>query len=141
MVNVLKYCQDKKLMHSDLKPENIIITPTNQIKLIDFGAARVFDGGSNVASTYAGTQTYMNPEILQGKKYSFASDLWSMGVIVYEMMTLKFLFEASTFQELQKKIIDKDISTFSSIYSADLIDVVKSLLSKDPFSRISIKNL
>ena len=45
MVNFLKYCQGKNVMHRDLKPENIIITPTNQIKLIDFGVARVFDGG------------------------------------------------------------------------------------------------
>jgi serine/threonine protein kinase len=75
MVNTLKYCHDSNVMHRDLKPENIIILPNNQIKLIDFGVAKVFEEEVKDASTFTGTQSYMNPELIRGKWYSFANDI------------------------------------------------------------------
>jgi NIMA (never in mitosis gene a)-related kinase len=140
MVNVLKYCQDKNIMHGDLKPENITISANNQIKIIGLEVAKIL-ASSNFASTYSSLPYYMSPELFQGKKYSFASDLWSMGVIVYEMMTFKRLFEANTLEELKQKVLKEDFSVFSLLYSADLIEVVQRLLSKTPFTRISINKL
>jgi NIMA (never in mitosis gene a)-related kinase len=142
MVNVLKYCHDQNVMHRDLKPENIILTPNDQIKLIDFGVARIFDQDANLASTYAGTPFYMSPELLtQGKKYSFASDNWSLGIIVYELMTFKRPFEGTTLDELKSKILYEDPPAITFKYSGDLINVVKHLLSKEPFTRISLRKL
>jgi NIMA (never in mitosis gene a)-related kinase len=141
MVDVLKFCHDKKVIHRDLKPENIIISPNDQIKLIDFGVAKVFQKDSNVASTIAGTYNYMSPELVQGNKYSFGSDVWSLGIIIYEMMTFKRPFDDDNNIEMIKKICTNDIPPIAINYSTELINVVKLMLNKDQFTRIKLKTL
>jgi NIMA (never in mitosis gene a)-related kinase len=141
MVNVLNYCHEQMVMHRDLKPENIILTPKDQIKLIDFGVAKVLDQAFNLASTFAGTPNYMSPELVQGNKYSFASEVWAIGIILYELMTFKRPFDATNLNELQKKILFEDPPPIPIQYSIDLIDAIKYLLLKNPFTRISLKKL
>jgi serine/threonine protein kinase len=141
MVDVLKFCHEKKVMHRDLKPENIIITPDNQVKLIDFGVAKVLQEGASVVSTYAGSPNYMSPELIQGKKYSFSSDVWSLGIIIYEMMTFKRPFDDQNQLEMNKKICFQDLPPITLNYSVELIEVVKYLLSKNPVVRMKLKTL
>lgn len=141
MVHVLKYCHDKNIIHRDLKPENIILNTTGDIKLIDFGFARVFGENSNLASTFAGTHNYMSPEIIQGKKYSYASDIWSLGVILYELITLKRPFDNRNSIELLKSICSEEPPNITGNYSHELLIILQAMLFKDPFSRIELTKI
>ena len=74
------------------------------IKLGDFGIARILDNTLAVARTMVGTPYYISPEIVESKPYSFKTDIWSLGVILYEMCALKPPFDANNLPNLAKKI-------------------------------------
>lgn len=76
-------------MCRDLKSEIIIITPKNQIKLIHFWISKIFNEEGNLASTDAGISNHMSPELVQRNLYSFANDIWSLGIIVYELISFR----------------------------------------------------
>ena len=76
-----------KIIHRDLKPANIFLTADKNLKIGDFGIAKVLDSG--FASTFAGTAVYTAPEIHGGKKYNTMADLWSLGIIFFEIITYK----------------------------------------------------
>jgi NIMA (never in mitosis gene a)-related kinase len=141
MVAALKYCHEQKVMHRDLKSENIILTPNNQIKLIDFGVAKVLKDDATLASTLAGTPCCMAPEIINGKQYSFPCDIWSLGIIIYELLTFKKPFLSKNQPDLKKQICCEFIPEISSNYSSDLIGMVQAMLMKDPFTRIKLNKI
>jgi cGMP-dependent protein kinase len=83
LLMILEYLQEKQIVYRDLKPENIMIDEEGYPKLIDFGTAKIVEGRT---FTILGTPHYMAPEVISGKGYSHAADLWSLGVILYEMV-------------------------------------------------------
>jgi mitogen-activated protein kinase kinase 1 len=80
----LHYLRLKHYLHSDLKPSNILISETGQVKLADFGMARQLTESIDQAQSFLGTMCYMSPERLKTEKYNFKSDIWSLGLIVHE---------------------------------------------------------
>lgn len=84
----LKHCHDRKILHRDLKSQNIFLTKRNIVKLGDFGIARVLSNTKSIAKTVVGTPYYLSPEIIESSPYSFKSDVWSLGVLLYEMCAL-----------------------------------------------------
>lgn len=86
LVSALKHCHENGIIHRDLKPENILLTANLQVKLSDFGVSFIVDSNITQAQTIAGTVVYMSPEILSNQKYSFPTDIWSLGCIFYELM-------------------------------------------------------
>ena len=84
----MKHCHDKKILHRDLKSQNIFITKKGIVKLGDFGIARVLSNTRSKAKTVVGTPYYLSPEIIKSEAYSFKSDIWSLGVLLYEMAAL-----------------------------------------------------
>ena len=80
----LKYLYSKKIVHRDLKPQNILVAKNYQLKISDFGFAKFQK--SNLSETICGSPLYMAPEILTYKKYTDKADLWSVGIILYEML-------------------------------------------------------
>jgi NIMA (never in mitosis gene a)-related kinase len=91
----VKYIHEKNILHRDLKLSNIFLSSTGDIKLGDFGIAKVLSE-TGFAETMVGTPYYLSPEICQKKLYRQSSDIWSMGCILFEMMNLKHAFEANS---------------------------------------------
>ena len=86
IANGLKYLLEKKIIHRDLKPQNILVSNTGTLKITDFGFARYFDNDILIQTICSESYVYGLPEIMKNKKYDYKSDLWSLGVIFYEML-------------------------------------------------------
>lgn len=84
----LEYIHKRKILHRDLKSQNIFLTKNNTIKLGDFGISKVLEHTNDQALTVQGTPYYMSPEVCQSKPYNYTSDVWSLGCILYELCTL-----------------------------------------------------
>lgn len=85
----LDHIHSHKIVHRDLKPENIFITQKNTIKLGDFGISTILTDTNQLLNTFVGTPHYISPEIIRGQPYSFKTDIWSLGVILYELCMLR----------------------------------------------------
>lgn len=136
----LEYLLNKDILHRDLKPQNILLTNEYNIKITDFGFAKQVDKNSLI-TTLCGSPMYMAPEIINKKDYDIKSDLWSVGVILYEMIYGSVPFNVSNFLELIKNINNKDI-TFNHKKikpTSECLELMKQLLTKDPKNRITWK--
>lgn len=91
MVLGLEFLHDNDVIHRDLKPDNIVVGADDRLKITDFGMAKVMlaTGYSKLYASKIGPKCYAAPELLEGKKYDSSVDYWSLGVILYEMCTLK----------------------------------------------------
>jgi serine/threonine protein kinase len=133
----LKYLLENKIIHRDLKPQNILVSSLGDIKITDFGFARYFDNDM-VIQTICGSPMYMAPEIMKKKKYDFKSDLWSVGVIFYEMLVGRTPFKAKNIFDLMRQIEKNSIKLPEDIHiSVDCKDLLFKLLKKDPEDRIT----
>ena len=136
----LKYLLDNNVMHRDLKPHNILLTDKNEIKLSDFGFARYFES-NKLVETLCGSPMYMAPEIMKYKSYTNKSDLWSVGIILFEALTGHPPFNAKTFYDLIKHIEKKKIVIPSNVeLSKPCCNLIHQLLKKEPEDRISWSN-
>jgi len=104
----VNYLHMRGVLHRDLKPENLLITARNRIVLADFGIANLNVNGNEKNIIKVGTPLYMAPEIIHKNYYSNKSDVWSMGIIFYEMCTLKLPFSSNNLNDLIKKIVNMD---------------------------------
>ncbi|CAK9079342.1 unnamed protein product [Durusdinium trenchii] len=85
VVRGLAHLQSRRLLHRDVKPENVLHNSLGQVKLTDFGISKDLTSTAGVAASFVGTANYMSPERALGKDYSFRSDVWSAGMVVLEM--------------------------------------------------------
>ncbi|KTG44944.1 hypothetical protein cypCar_00036406, partial [Cyprinus carpio] len=83
------------VLHRDIKTLNIFLTKTNLIKLGDYGLAKKLGSEYSMAESCVGTPYYMSPELCQGVKYNFKSDIWAMGCVLFELLTLTRTFDAT----------------------------------------------
>ncbi|RHY75574.1 hypothetical protein DYB30_012861, partial [Aphanomyces astaci] len=109
MALAIKYLHQRHILHRDLKTSNIFLTRQNIVKLGDFGIARTLDSTMDHAKTVVGTPYYMSPEVCESKPYSYASDIWALGCVLYEVCTLKHAFDAPNILMLIVKIIQHDV--------------------------------
>lgn len=124
-----------------MKPENLLVDEkdNNQIKIIDFGTAEVFDSSKPMNQLY-GTAYYIAPEIVNNKPYDEKCDLWSIGVIMYILLTGIPPFDGKTDNDIIKNVKVGKYPTTSNEFkklSSDAKDLIKKLLTLDPKSRIS----
>ena len=137
----MKHVHDRKIIHRDLKSQNIFLTSAGIIKLGDFGIARILNSTHANAKTMVGTPYYLAPELVQSKPYSFEADLWSLGVILYELAALKPPFNATNLHALALKIVKGSYSPLPAQYSQELKKMVSQLLTVDPSKRIKVKDM
>lgn len=129
----LNHLHDRKLLHRDIKPENILHNTMGEVKLTDFGIAKDLDTTLAMALTFVGTVTYMSPERCLGQDYSLASDIWSIGIVMYELAAGKYPFaDISTFPVLLDHLCEKPEPRLDpGFYPPDLCDFTGLCLTRD----------
>eukprot|EP01038_Epipyxis_sp_PR26KG_P005433 gene5433-7526_t len=137
----IKHIHDRKILHRDLKSQNIFLTSTGLLKLGDFGVSRVLSNTTALASTQIGTPYFMSPEIMQNERYNSKTDIWSLGCILYELMCLKLPFGGNSMKELVNNIVRTNPAPPSSSYSNELRELVKETLIKNPKTRPGINSI
>ena len=133
----LNHIHKKKIIHRDIKSGNIFLTKGGLVKLGDFGISKGFKNTWEKAKSKVGTPYYLSPEIINSKPYDSKSDIWALGVLLYEMMTFKMPFNANSLPALSLKILRGIYQCPSSYYSKDLINLVKQCLTIEPKRRPS----
>lgn len=134
----LKHVHDRKILHRDIKSQNIFLTKDGTVQLGDFGIARVLNSTVELARTCIGTPYYLSPEICENKPYNNKSDIWALGCVLYEMCTLKHAFEAGNMKNLVLKIICGSYPPVSVHYSQDLRSLLAQLFKRNPRERPSV---
>ena len=146
IAGALQYAHEHGIIHRDLKTANVIITPERGTKILDFGLAKRLEnkapgeaGHSKMSMTeagsFVGTMPYSAPEVFQGKPANARSDIWSLGVMLYEMTAGKLPFDGQTAFELTSAILRDRPASLPSRVPAGLSAVVMKCLEKDPESR------
>lgn len=137
----LKAIHDQKILHRDLKSKNIFLTEKNDVKIGDFGLSKNLLFTNDKAITTTGTPYYFSPEILNEEPYSFKSDIWSLGVLLYEMCKLKIPFDATNLFELINNVMKLNYKPISDKFSPDLKKMIENILVIDPEKRPSIDTI
>ncbi|XP_029684564.1 serine/threonine-protein kinase Nek1 isoform X2 [Takifugu rubripes] len=137
----LKHVHDRKILHRDIKSQNIFLTKNGTVQLGDFGIARVLNSTVELARTWIGTPYYLSPEICENKPYNNKSDIWALGCVLYEMCTLKHAFEAGNMKNLVLKIIRGSYPPVSVHYSQDLRSLLAQLFKRSPRERPSVNSI
>ena len=128
--------QNLKLIYRDLKPENILISGEGHLKITDFGLAK---SSEQTCLSFVGTPEYVAPEVIQNQEQTAAVDIWSCGVLMYEMIAGNSPFAAGSKnnEEIQSKILKEEVS-FPSFFTEDTKDLIWNMMRKNPSERISL---
>ncbi|CAD8060806.1 unnamed protein product [Paramecium sonneborni] len=140
LVRALHYLHSNRIIHRDMKPQNILISADGVVKLIDFGFARAMSTNTQVLHSIKGTPLYMAPELVQEQPYDHTVDLWSLGVILYELFVGQPPFYTNQIYSLIQLII-KDPVKYPDNMSPEFMSFLKGLLNKTPSERLGWPDL
>lgn len=148
LADALAHAHSRGVVHRDLKASNVIITPSGRLKVLDFGISRriepgkastngttVLDQSWESQHTFTGTLPYVAPEILKGQDADVRSDVWSLGVLLYEMASGHRPFRGATAFELSAAILHERAPAFNPPQPPILQSVIEKCLDKDPGQR------
>ena len=127
-----------------MKPGNILINSYGLVKLTDFGIAKTLDNSNAHCNTFVGTKTYMSPERIMGKEYSYSSDIWSLGLILFELATGVFPYNFSkVFIEHVESILrdPEPVLPDDGTFSPEMQNFLTRCLKKDPKQRDTVAEL
>jgi NIMA (never in mitosis gene a)-related kinase len=133
----LQYVHSRRVIHRDIKTQNVFLTGSKTIKVGDFGISKVLESTTQVAMTVVGTPYYMSPESCQSEPYTSKSDVWALGIILFELCSLKQPFQADNLLGLVFKIVQDNPEPIPDCYSPELRELVAKLLCKNPANRPS----
>ncbi|XP_068647491.1 serine/threonine-protein kinase TIO-like isoform X2 [Aristolochia californica] len=136
LVRALYYLHKNRIIHRDMKPQNILIGAGSTVKLCDFGFARAMSTNTVVLRSIKGTPLYMAPELVREQPYNHTADLWSLGVILYELFVGQPPFYTNSVYALIKHIVNDPVK-YPENMSASFKNFLKGLLSKEPQKRMT----
>lgn len=139
VASVFNYLHRRGLVYRDLKPENILITKDGHIKLVDFGFIKKLDENERTY-TVCGTPEYLSPEVITQSGHEFATDWWTLGILLYEMLTGRVPFYDKNPYYIYHKIITKSL-IFPSTIDEPIKECISKLLHKDPAHRLNFTKL
>ena len=139
LVKGLKSLHDLKILHRDMKSANVFLFSNGSAKLGDLNVSKVAKRG--LGYTQTGTPYYASPEVWKDKPYDNKSDVWSLGCVLYEMITLRPPFRAQNMEGLYNKVCKGQFSRIPDKFSDDLYKVVQFLLQVNPISRPSCEQI
>lgn len=135
IVLALSYLHRQHVIYRDLKLDNVILDKTGHCKLLDFGMSKILAAGQMRTRTFCGTPSYMSPEIIRGDEYDYSTDWWSLGVLLYEMLTGFSPFEARTEEATYEAIKCGDLYLPPNL-SVRARSILEGLLTREPQRRL-----
>ena len=139
----VKHVHDRRILHRDLKAQNVFMTKKDFCKIGDFGVSSVLKRTEDRAQSVAGTPYYLAPELYLEDPYSFSADVWSLGIMLYEMCALEYPFNSDdgTQRALAREVLKKELPRLPSQFSDELNQVCAFMLDKDPTKRPNINQV
>ena len=146
LADALDHVHSRRVLHRDLKTANVFLTHAGDVKLGDFGVARSFSTQTHLASTAVGTPYYMSPELINSQPYGEPSDVWSLGIILHELLTLKRPFDGTSLGAVVLNITNGQLDEavlFRCKHDRRLCALASQLymLHPDPTKRLTIEGL
>jgi len=138
LADALSYCHSKKVIHRDIKPENLLLGVYGELKIADFGWS--VHAPSSRRTTICGTLDYLPPEMIEDRPHDEKVDLWSLGVLCYELLVGKPPFETPTHDATYQKIVRCEFR-FPSNLLPEACDLISKLLRKNPHERLSLEQV
>jgi serine/threonine-protein kinase len=139
VAEALGYAHHNNIVHRDIKPANIMYEQdSDTVKVTDFGIARISDSSKTKTGIVLGTPSYMSPEQLSGKKVEGCSDLFSLGVTLYQLACGRLPFEGDSMAQLMFRIANEahpDIRIYNPNLPACVVAITNKALAKDPGQR------
>lgn len=141
LVGAVSFVHQQNCVHRDLKLENILLDKHENVKLVDFGFTREYEGKSNYLQTFCGTICYSAPEMLKGEKYAGEKvDVWSLGVILYALLCGELPFDDDDDNITRTRILSEE-PKYPDHLPADTVSLIKLLLSKRPLLRPTLPDI
>ena len=141
MIRAIEYLHHHlKVMHRDIKAENVLLDKNNNIRLIDFGLCNILQDEDQIMKTACGSPAYAPPEMIQGKTYDQSAEVWSLGILLYAIANCELPFEDQNQQRLLQKIVFTE-PKYSDQLSPELVDLLKKMLKKNPKNRITLEEI
>jgi len=140
-LSALQFIHSKRILHRDIKSQNIFMMAAGEAKIGDFGISKVIETTTAAQGTVVGTPSYFAPEICEDKPYGPKIDVWSMGVVLYEMLALVQPFTASNVAALIMKIVNAEPAPLPDSCREEVRDVVRRALNKNPEERATAEEL
>ncbi|XP_074603308.1 MAP/microtubule affinity-regulating kinase 3-like isoform X1 [Brevipalpus obovatus] len=140
IVSAVQYCHSKRIIHRDLKAENLLLDSEMNIKIADFGFSNEFNPGQKL-DTFCGSPPYAAPELFQGKKYDGPEvDVWSLGVILYTLVSGSLPFDGQNLKELRERVL-RGKYRIPFYMSTDCENLLKKFLVLNPTKRASLETI
>jgi NIMA (never in mitosis gene a)-related kinase len=126
----LNHMHSRKILHRDIKTLNVFLSENIDVKLGDMGVAKILSTNTNMAKTIVGTPYYLSPELCEDKPYNEKSDVWALGIVLYECCTQRHPFDAENQGALILKILRGKYPAVTG-YSPEISDLIKRCLTQN----------